>query len=347
MSDLLIDLVRQYSPSEQERSAVRCLVDWMQGHDFHAWIDEVGNACGQRGPADAPYTLLMLGHIDTVPGEIPVRIEDGILYGRGSVDAKGPLCAFAEAAAQATMPESWRVIVIGAVEEEAATSRGARYVQTAFTPDLCIIGEPSGADRITLGYKGRLLVDYTLRRPVSHSSRPEPTVGALGSAFWQAVLNWCEQQNMGYDRFFDQIIPSLRSINTSTDHFADTVHLRLGFRLPPRLSPDQVFEAISALAESDGEISASGKEQAYLGDKNNPLVRSMLAAQRAQGNQPGFVLKGGTSDMNVVGTTWTCPIIAYGPGDSSLDHTPDEHIALAEYARAVAVLRHVIEQLNP
>src|SRR5512133_3632518 len=117
MSDLLIDLVRQYSPSEQETPAVRCLVDWMQGQGFHAWVDEVGNACGQRGPDDAPHTLLLLGHIDTVPGEIPVRVEDGILYGRGSVDAKGPLCAFAEAAAQATLPEGWRVIVIGAVEE--------------------------------------------------------------------------------------------------------------------------------------------------------------------------------------------------------------------------------------
>ncbi len=50
--------------------------------------------------------------------------------------------------------------------------------------------------------------------------------------------------------------------------------------------------------------------------------------------------------MNVVGVTWTCPIIAYGPGDSSLDHTPDEHIALDEYARAVATLRHLIEHLE-
>jgi LysW-gamma-L-lysine carboxypeptidase len=58
------------------------------------------------------------------------------------------------------------------------------------------------------------------------------------------------------------------------------------------------------------------------------------------------VLKGGTSDMNVVGVTWTCPIIAYGPGDSNLDHTPDEHIALDEYARAVGTLRHLIEHLE-
>lgn len=71
----------------------------------------------------------------------------------------------------------------------------------------------------------------------------------------------------------------------------------------------------------------------------------MLAAIRSAGAQPGFVLKGGTSDMNVVGARWTCPIIAYGPGDSALDHTPHERIALDEYAQAVAVLRAYIEGL--
>ncbi len=346
MSDLLIELVRCYSPSEHEAPAVARLVEWMRARGFDAWIDDVGNACGSRGPADAPHTLMLLGHIDTVPGEIPVRIENGLLYGRGSVDAKGPLCASADATAQASIPDGWRVIVIGAVEEEIATSRGAYHVRDRFTPDLCIIGEPSGADRITLGYKGRLLVDYTLHRPVAHSSRPEPTVGALGAAFWQAVMTWAEQQNAGVDRFFDQIIPGLRAINTSTDHFYDTVNLTVGFRLPPSFTPDQVLDAIHALAAPDSDLQGYSAEYTYLGDKNNALVRGMLAAIRAQGDQPGFVLKGGTSDMNVVGVTWTCPIIAYGPGDSNLDHTPDEHIALDEYARAVGTLRHLIEHLE-
>ncbi len=77
--------------------------------------------------------------------------------------------------------------------------------------------------------------------------------------------------------------------------------------------------------------------------KNNPLVRAFLAAIRAQNGVPSFKVKTGTSDMNVVtrpgphttpivpegivsSGTWDCPILAYGPGDSSLDHTPHEHI---------------------
>jgi LysW-gamma-L-lysine carboxypeptidase len=360
MSELLVELVRRYSPSTQEAPAVEYLVEWMQAHGFEAEVDNVGSAVGIRGRGDAANTLVLLGHIDTVPGEIPVRIEPlpptpspytergsrGYLIGRGSVDAKGSLCAFAEAAAQAAIPNDWRVVVIGAVEEETATSKGAHFVKERFNPQMCIIGEPSGADRITLGYKGRLLVDYVLTRSVAHTARPEPSVGAMGAAFWQRILDWSAQQNEGIGGYFDQVMPSLRSINTSTDHFQETLTMTVGFRLPVRLSPDEVFAAISGMAEPDGKLRPYSMERAYQGDRNNALVRGMLAAIRAKGRQPSFVLKTGTSDMNVVGEKWTCPIIAYGPGDSDLDHTPHEHLALDEYNTAVETLRYFIEALR-
>ena len=75
-----------------------------------------------------------------------------------------------------------------------------------------------------------------------------------------------------------------------------------------------------------------------------PLVRSFLAAIRSVDStvQPGFVVKTGTSDMNVVGPIWRCPIVAYGPGDSALDHTPNEHLSLDEYWRAVLVLEAML-----
>jgi LysW-gamma-L-lysine carboxypeptidase len=50
--------------------------------------------------------------------------------------------------------------------------------------------------------------------------------------------------------------------------------------------------------------------------------------------------------MNVVGPVWGCPIVAYGPGDSRLDHTPDEHLDLAEFQRAIAVLAEVLAGLT-
>jgi LysW-gamma-L-lysine carboxypeptidase len=99
---------------------------------------------------------------------------------------------------------------------------------------------------------------------------------------------------------------------------------------------------------------AQGAEVAPLGyavpawvcEKNTPLVRAFLGAIRSQGGTPSFVFKTGTADLNVVGPVWNCPALVYGPGDSSLDHTPDEHIALDEYRRAVEVLSAALRNLT-
>jgi LysW-gamma-L-lysine carboxypeptidase len=71
-----------------------------------------------------------------------------------------------------------------------------------------------------------------------------------------------------------------------------------------------------------------------------------LQTIRAAEGEPRFVVKTGTADMNVVAPHWpSTPIVAYGPGDSSFDHTPDEHIDLNEYLRAIEVLQTVLVKL--
>ena len=124
--ETLIGLVSQYSPSGQERGAVEWLVAQMKslGYD-DAFVDEAGNAVGVMGKGTKQVVLL--GHIDTVPGEISVRVEDGVLYGRGSVDAKGPLASFVDAVAKVGAKDGWQFVVIGAIEEE-RNSEGARFV---------------------------------------------------------------------------------------------------------------------------------------------------------------------------------------------------------------------------
>ena len=49
--------------------------------------------------------------------------------------------------------------------------------------------------------------------------------------------------------------------------------------------------------------------------------------------------------MNVVGPVWGQNILAYGPGDARLDHTPQEHIHIAEYMQAIDVLEFVLREL--
>jgi LysW-gamma-L-lysine carboxypeptidase len=339
---LLTGLIERYSPSGKEHPAVAYLVEQMRDLGFQARVDGAGNAVGEIG--DGERTILLLGHIDTVPGYINVRRKDSLLYGRGSVDAKGPLATFVAAASCAGVQPGKRFIVVGAVEEEAATSKGARYLLDRISPDMVIIGEPSAWDRITVGYKGRLLVDYTLMREVGHSSGPRTSACEEAFAFWQQVADYAASQNTDRKRMFEQLTPSLRKVNSDSDGFVETVHLTIGFRLPPKIDIDGLEETVHTFA-GNAKLSFRGREVAFRASKSTPLARAFIKAIRAQGGQPAFKVKSGTSDMNVVGPAWHCPILAYGPGDASLDHTPHEHIDLREYHHAIAVLAHVLKEL--
>ena len=75
-------------------------------------------------------------------------------------------------------------------------------------------------------------------------------------------------------------------------------------------------------------------------------MAAFLRSIRAQEGKPRFKVKTGTSDMNVVGPVWKCPLVAYGPGDSRLDHTPTEHVQIEEYLKAIGVLTGVLEGLT-
>lgn len=348
---LLEHMVRIPSLSGEEGELAAFLVRWAQEHGFdRAYVDEAGNAVAERGHPEARVNLVLLGHMDTVPGNIPVRVEDGILYGRGTVDAKGPLAAFFCAAAQADLPADTRIVVVGATEEEAATSKGARHIRDRFLkeglPRACIIGEPSGWDRITLGYKGRLLVTFFAEEENAHTAGPRGLgVGDRACRWWQGVKALCEQFNRSRDRVFDQLLPSLRHVHTEGDGLNNRVIMHIGLRLPPSLERERLEEQLRALAgEVGGQVTFSGYEPAYRGDKRNALVRAFIRAIRAEGGKPAFKVKTGTSDMNVVGPAWNVPIVAYGPGDSRLDHTPEEHIRLDEFLRAIRVLRRVLEE---
>jgi LysW-gamma-L-lysine carboxypeptidase len=50
--------------------------------------------------------------------------------------------------------------------------------------------------------------------------------------------------------------------------------------------------------------------------------------------------------MNVVGPVWGCPILAYGPGDSRLDHTPEERVEIEEWRLGVMVLADALRRVT-
>ncbi|MCC7354628.1 MAG: [LysW]-lysine hydrolase [Anaerolineae bacterium] len=339
--------IESLSGQEQELSAF--LVGAMQARGFsRAYVDAAGNAIGEVG--EGPRPVVLLGHIDTVPGRVPVRLENGQLYGRGAVDAKGPLAAFISATAQAGPLPGLRLVVVGAVEEEAATSKGTRAIARRFQeegiPVACVIGEPSGWDRITVGYKGRLLADFMAEQSAGHTAGPRGGVCETAVLWWLAIQAYCNIYNVGKAALFDQLHPSLRRIHSFGDGLVERVEATAGFRVPPECDVADLRATVKEAAKAaGGRVRLYAEEMPYRAEKNTPLARAFLAAIRASGGTPAFKVKTGTSDMNVVGPAWGCPIVAYGAGDSSLDHTPDEHIVIEEYLRSIAVLAHALRGL--
>ena len=371
--ELVRGLVAIPSLSRHEAAASDWLVDQMLKAGYErALVDEAGNAVGELGDPNAARTIVLLGHIDTVPGSIPVRIEPAplapfaplVLYGRGSVDAKGPLATFVAGAARfgaaQARAHNIRVVVVGAVEEEAATSKGARFIASRFDglrepiPAACVIGEPSHWHRVTIGYKGRLLLDLTADQPMAHTAGPDASVASVVVDLWNWVSAHAARVNEGKDKAFDQLSPSLRRFVTSTnDAMHDLVDAQIAWRLPVGFDAEAFMSEIRAwpathLGESKAtlDLQFRGWERAWRGDRTNALVRSFIAAIRVidPSAHTGFVLKTGTSDMNVVAPLWRCPIVAYGPGDSALDHTPNEHLMLDEYWKAVRVVEEMLAQ---
>lgn len=345
--ELLIETVRIPSLSGEEGAAAQFLTEWMTAHGFAAHIDGAGNAVGERG--SGPYTVALLGHIDTVPGNIPAHVdESGVLHGRGSVDAKGPFCTFVAAVA-ALPPEALaqaRFVCIGATEEEAPSSKGARHAMHHLSPDAVLIGEPSGWAGLTLGYKGRLVAKLRVTKDNFHTAGEGSSAADDLTEAWFRIRAWAAGVGADSPGIFDRVQATVQELGASGDGLTQTAWASVGLRLPPSLAPyaaqDAVYHAVSDLST---DITFTGHESAVRHPKDNALTRALRTAIRAQGGVPTFKVKTGTSDMNVVAELWPVPTLAYGPGDSSLDHTPEERLDLAEYDRAVLILTDALTRL--
>ena len=340
----LLGLVSRYSPSGQERGAVEWLVAKMTSLGYsQAFMDEAGNAVGLMG--QGPNQAVLLGHIDTVPGEISIDMANGNLCGRGSVDAKGPLACFVDAVANIGAKEGWQFVVIGAVEEE-RNSEGARFVATQYQPDFAIIGEPNQWDRIALGYKGSAWANVTVKQGQAHTASGEKTASEAAVEVWLKIKAYVDLFNADKQKVFDQLLLTLRGMESASNDFKQWARLRIGVRLPLDVSPEDWYGKLEEIV-GDAEIERIGFAIPAWGcEKNTPLVRAFLSGIRSQGGEPRFVYKTGTADLNIVAPVWKCPAVVYGPGDSNLDHTPNEHISLADYSKSVQVLSTALIKLT-
>jgi [amino group carrier protein]-lysine/ornithine hydrolase len=337
--NLLRAMLEITSPSYGEGALATYLADAMRGLGFKTRLDAAGNVIGEIDRGSGPVVML-LGHLDTVPGHITVRQEDGRLYGRGAVDAKGPLAAMVCAAASAEGFRG-RLVVVGVVEEETGLSRGAVAIrETVPQPDALIVGEPSGWSTVVLGYKGMVAFHYHVKCPATHPTNPAAKASELAVAAWTTLLGLLHQREEDTPSF-DRPGATLTSIRANLT--AATASFSV--RTPPGF--DSAGLAVELRARlTAGELTVASSVPACRVGRRDPVVQALSAGIRHQGGRPQAKLKSATSDMNTLAEAWRIPMATYGPGDSSLDHAANEHIEIREYLRGISVLRAALAKLS-
>lgn len=355
---LLTNLLGIYSPSGKEEEIANFLAEEMRKLGFQVGVDAIGNVIGVVGEGEP--TIFLCGHMDTVAGYLPLRVEEGRIYARGAVDAKGPLAAMVMAAAQVVKEPRFKgkVLVVSVVEEE-ATSRGVRHIiHEGIEADYAIFGEPSGVENITIGYKGQIQLKVTVKTQTGHSSTPWLYENALDKAFEisehiKKSYPPIEQQESPYYAITSCLTKISGGRADSVIPFETEIHLDI--RIPPQFNTAQVFEQTLTTIEQYKAANPKVTVKATMKDsvepfevtKSSPLVHALSSSVRKVLNKPATLLrKTGTGDMNILGKAMNLPIVTYGPGDSHLDHTTDEHIVISEYLASIQVYKETILKLG-
>lgn len=355
--DLLQNMLRLYSPTGEEAALSRFLIEEMQKLGLRSWRDEAGNAVGEFGSGEP--VILLCGHMDTVPGVLPIKLEDGKLYGRGAVDAKTPLAAMI-AASSLLFNEgfSGRILVVGAVEEE-GVGRGVKHlVEKGVTADYAIFGEPSGVENITIAYKGSLHLKISCETTTGHSSAPWLYKNAIEEVFkvYERIKGVRFTQEKAESRFYS-VTYSVTKIEGGNEFSTvpSNAVLHINTRVPPTLSIETVLDEVYKVVEDyrgenvgvDMRLSVIDSCPPYEADKNSLLVRSIAyAIRRVRKSQAVLVRRTGSGDMNLFGSTRRVPVVTYGAGDAHLDHTPDEYVVVDEYLDSIKILCEGVKKLR-
>ena len=356
----LTNLLGIYSPSGKEGDAANYLANEMRRMGFEVGKDAIGNVIGVVGEGEP--VILMCGHMDTVAGVQPLRIEEGKICARGAVDAKGPLAAMIMAAAVTAKEPAFKgKILVASVVEEEATSRGVKYLITqGIKADYAIFAEPSGVENITIGYKGQIQLKIVCKTETGHASTPWVYENALEKAYelWEQIKNASS---------YPSLDPSVSPFNAVTACLVRVVggratsvvpfeaEMNLDVRVPIQFTTAQVFEQIEKIiakyqaANPKVSVKATVLDtvEPFEVDKSSPIVHVLSSSVRRVLNKPATLLrKTGTGDMNILGKAMNLPIVTYGPGDSHLDHTLDEHIDINEYLEAIQVYKETLLKLS-
>ena len=304
--------------------------------------------------------LAFAGHVDVVPpgdgwtgSPWSGAIRGELLYGRGAVDMKGAVAAFAAAASRATGP-TLSLLITG--DEEGPATYGTpalieRMAARGIAPDLCLVGEPTSVhrlgDMVKIGRRGSVNIWIDVPGRQGHVAYPhlaDNPAGKLAKAL--AAL-----QAMGLDHGNAWFQPSnLEITDIAVGNPAhNVIPARAGARLNIRFNDEQrgadLIERVRALVHEHAPAAiVTGKVsgEAFLTEPGafTALVSAAIEAQTGLVSE--LSTSGGTSDARFLSKL--CPTVEFGLVNATM-HQVDEAVAVADLDALTAIYADVIARL--
>jgi LysW-gamma-L-lysine carboxypeptidase len=351
--ELLKRALEIYTPSRSEAQLAnlikeKCLDDL--GFE-KVNIDSVGNVIATKG--NGTPRILLCGHMDTVPGQIPVRIDSGFLFGRGASDAKAPLISMLLACSE--FKQRGTIIFAGVVDEEGNATGIKELVKNNLSIDYAIFGEPSGINRITISYKGRIALKLTCDvLDSAHASAPWLSKNSIEEVFevWKLLSAEISAKYDKTDNKSKSVSLSLTEISGGSSHNVtpQKCKVTIDIRVPNGV---KCLEILNHLDTSIRNISEMKKvkityriedmTEAFEADHSSPLVRALsLSILDVCKVRSVLLRKTGTGDMNVLGNSLNIPVVTYGPGEPHVSHSKDERVEIQSYLTSIEIYNRAL-----
>ncbi len=317
-------------------------------------MDDVGNLIAVKGTGSPK--VLLCGHMDTVPGEIKVRKEDNVLYGRGASDAKASLVAMLLAAA--SIDNVGTITFVGSVDEEGNATGIKNIMKQKYDINYAIFGEPSNLKQITISYKGRLAINLRINvKSSSHASAPWLSKNAIEESIIisQKLKKILEMDQINKKKTLI-ITATITEIKGGSSHNVTPkeCYVTMDIRIPVNMSCKTIEEKLSTTItdiskERNVEIfySILDETEPFETSHNSTLVRAFtLGIVDVVHSKPVLIRKTGTGDMNMIGNQINIPIVSYGPGDPHESHTLNEKILISDYLKSIEVIKKTLQHLK-
>ena len=334
-------LLSNYSPTFKEEKAISFLSKFVKDKlNFdQVVIDEVGNLIASYGRGRR--SIALIGHIDTVQGYIPVKIDNDFIWGRGAVDAKGPLASAFIGASNARdyVEDVLKVFAIALVGEEGSSHGAWNLVKKGVRFDHVVICEPSAGTGVVVEYRGSLLVK------VECSSKPGHTATRGLTSACNKLINYLMYVSSNTD--INEYIPTVVKLmcGEAFNVIPKSGYAYISLRLPLGTKPDEVIKIMELNLPNNCKLDVKSYVEPVRVSLNSPIVRSVIRSLIKLGLKPRLVRKLGTSDMNIVYSRVSNDVVAYGPGDSKLSHTDEERIGIEDLVLGARVYESIIKEI--